>query len=135
MPTMTIDSTEPFSQLLTAPSILLASDSPRLGTSMCRILEGSGFPIHYAGDYSQIDALLRDRPFDIVLLEVTGTHAVEAAVEAALRVKRADASQFVGYLADPDLDASGLAGDAVFPRSMSRLPDLLRSFFFENQRD
>ena len=62
----------------------------------------------------------------MVLLEVTGEHAVEAAVAAALRVKRANASQFVGYLADASLETSGLAGDAVFPRSAARVEEALR---------
>lgn len=118
-------------QSLTDPSILLASDSERQGSSMRRTLEGTGFKIHYAGNYAQLDVLLRSQDFDVVLLEVTGEHAVEPAVAAALRVKRANAGQFVGYLADSDLDASGLAGDAVFPRSASKLPEALRNFFSE----
>lgn len=116
-----------------SPSILLASDSARQGSTMHRALQGSGFPIHYAGDYSQLDALLDGGEYDVVLLEVTGAHAVEPAVAAALRVKRANADQFVGYLADADLETSGLAGDAIFPRSVSRLPETLRSFFLGNR--
>ncbi len=110
------------------PSILLASDSERMGSSLHKVLRDQGFEVHFAGDYAGLDSLLNRRKFEIVLLEVTGDYAVEDAVQTALRVKRANAAQFVGYLADPALDASGLAGDGVFPRSATRLPDALRSF-------
>ena len=58
---------------------------------------------------------------------MSSEQGVEAAVEAALRVKRADAAQFVGYLADASLSASGLGGDGVFPRHADQLPGALRS--------
>jgi hypothetical protein len=115
------------------PSILLASDTERLGSSLHRALRDEGFAVQYAGDYSSVDAHLRDGAFDMVLLEVTGEYAVEPAVETALRVKRSNAAQFVGYLADVSLNASGLAGDGVFPRSTARLPEALRSFLAENR--
>lgn len=108
------------------PRILLASDSTRQGGSMRQLLESAGFQVEYAGDYSRLDHALHAQAFDAILLEVTGEHAVEAAVAAALRVKRANARQFVGYLADPPLHTSGLAGDGVFPRSVSRLSAALR---------
>lgn len=66
---------------------------------------------------------------NVVLLEVSGPHSVEAAVDAALRLKSHDARQFVGYLADPILRISGLIGDAIFPRSMNHLPSALRDYF------
>ncbi len=110
------------------PSILLASDSERHGNTMHRALEEHGFTVQYAGPYAHVDSLLNQRQFDVVLLEVTGEHAVELAVAAALRVKRGNARQFVGYLADAALDNSGLAGDAVFPRSAARLPEVLRRY-------
>ena len=109
------------------PSVLLVSDSEDRGGKLCRALEGAGFRVHCAGDYSRLEDALDGRRFDVVLLEVTGMHAVEAAVEAALRVKRARAGQFVGYLADGSLSASGLGGDGIFPRSASKLPAALRS--------
>ena len=130
MMTYTEQSCGPF---LADRSIVLASDSERMGSTLQRALAGSGFSVHYAGDYGQLDSLLRRRSFDVVLLEVTGQYAVEEAVAAALRVKRANAGQFVGYLADAALESSGLAGDAVFPRSTTKLPEALRSFFSEGQ--
>lgn len=114
-------------------SIVLASDSDRHGRTMYRALREEGFEIEYAGSYEQLDERLLDRKFDVVLLEVTGEHAVEAAVAAALRVKRAHSGQFVGYLADGHLDASGLAGDAMFPRSAARLPVALRRVLGEDR--
>jgi PleD family two-component response regulator len=122
---MKINSKQLPSQPLTDRSILLASDSERHGATMHRALLQVGFSIEYAGDYSQLDARLNLQKYDLVLLEVTGEHAVEPAVEAALRVKRSDAQQFVGYLADASLETSGLAGDAVLPRSAAKLPDAL----------
>ena len=107
-------------------SILLASDSERHGNSIHQLLKEDGFAIDYAGSYSEIEDHIKEREFDVVLLEVTGEHAVESAVDAALRVKRANAGQFVGYLADADLETSGLAGDAVFPRNTEKLRQALR---------
>jgi PleD family two-component response regulator len=120
-------------QSLESPSILLASDSERHGELMHGILQGEGFHTRFAGDYSQLDHFLADHRFDMVLLEVTGIHAVEAAVATALRAKRAREGQFVGYLADPALEASGLAGDGVFPRDAARLPVALRSLFADHR--
>lgn len=112
-------------------SILLASDSERHGNSMHQLLKEKGFAIDYAGNYSGIDDHLKGRDFDVVLLEVTGEHAVEPAVDTALRLKRANAAQFVGYVADADLENSGLAGDAVFPRNAEKLRQALRRFLAE----
>lgn len=109
-------------------SILLASDSERLGSSLHRALSEHGFQVHFAGHYDGLEAHLVRHRFDMVLLEVSSEYAVEPAVEAALRVKRINSGQFVGYLADPSLDASGLAGDGVFPRNATKLPTVLRSF-------
>jgi PleD family two-component response regulator len=130
MPAMTNDSKErrrssrPFADR----SILLASDSERHGNTLHRALLEQGFAIEYAGDYSQVDAQLIARKYDVVLLEVTGEHAVEPAVAAALRVKRANAGQFVGYLADATLETSGLAGDAILPRNAAKLREELSRF-------
>jgi PleD family two-component response regulator len=109
-------------------SILLASDSERHGNTIHRALQEQGFAIEYAGDYSQVDAQLNEREYDVVLLEVTGEHAVEPAVAAALRVKRANAGQFVGYLADAILETSGLAGDGILPRNATKLQEELSRF-------
>jgi PleD family two-component response regulator len=114
-------------QSLERPSILLASDSERPGNSLHRALRENDFEVRFAGDYSGLEPQLRGQKFDMILLEVTSEHAVEAAVQAALQIKRIDPSQFVGYLADASLDASGLAGDGVFPRSATRLPPALRT--------
>ncbi len=128
MPTMTTQAKRWSDGSAAEPSILLASDSERHGSTMYRALEQRGFKVEYAGDYGQVDALLAQRGYDVVLLEVTGEHAVEPAVEAALRVKRRNTEQFVGYLADASLETSGLAGDAVFPRNAARLPADLRRY-------
>jgi PleD family two-component response regulator len=128
MPEMMTYSKMPFGEPLQSPSILLASDSESRGLMIQQTLAGEGFLIQYAGHYAQLDSSMENERFDIVLLEVTGEHAVESAVDTALRVKRANPGQFVGYLADPALDASGLAGDAVFPRNPAKLPDRLRAF-------
>lgn len=95
---------------------------------MHRALQQQGFAVEFAGNYGQVTGLLQERSFDVVLLEVTGEHAVEPAVEAALKVKRGNARQFVGYLADAGLDTSGLAGDAVMPRSAAKVEDALRRY-------
>lgn len=115
-------------------SILLASDSERHGNSIHQLLREDGFAIAYAGGYDGVDDQLEGRDFDVVLLEVTGEHAVESAVDTALRVKRANARQFVGYLADADLETSGLAGDAVFPRNAEKLRQALRRLMAEEQQ-
>lgn len=109
-------------------SILLASDSERHGNTIHRTLQEQGFVVEYVGDYSQVDGHVKQRKYDVVLLEVTGEHAVEPAVAAALRVKRANAGQFVGYLADATLETSGLAGDAILPRNATKLPEELSRF-------
>jgi PleD family two-component response regulator len=126
MPAMMTQSKKVSGKPFAAPKILLASDSERHGSTIHRALEQYGFAVEFAGDYARVDSLLRERDFDVVLLEVTGQHAVELAVAAALRVKRGNAGQFVGYLADASLETSGLAGDAVFPRNAARLQDALR---------
>lgn len=125
MPSMMIDSKQVLGHSFTSASILLASDSERQGSTIHRALQQEGLTIDYAGDYSQLDTALRRQKFDVVLLEVTGDHAVEPAVAAALRVKRSYTGQFVGYLADPHLEMKGLAGDAVLPRNPARLREQL----------
>jgi hypothetical protein len=109
------------------PSILLASDSDDKGRAVGKVLKEAGFQVQVAGDYSRLEGAMDERHYDLVLLEVSSEQAVEPAVEAALRVKRADAGQFVGYLADASLSASGLGGDGIFPRNEGNLPGALRS--------
>lgn len=116
------------------PSILLASDTERMGSSLHKLLQEQGFEVAFAGNYSGIQRILTRQSFDVILLEVTGEYAVEDAVATALRVKRANAEQFVGYLADSGLEASGLAGDGIFPRSATRLPEVLRNLFADDER-
>jgi hypothetical protein len=41
-------------------------------------------------------------------------------------LKRQDPLLFIGYIADPILHTSGLAGDAIFPRSAEQLASALR---------
>jgi PleD family two-component response regulator len=130
MPVVTHNEKEPAERSVGAPSILLATDTERFGNSLHNALREQGFDVHFAGTYAALDGQLhRGQPFDFILLEVTGDDAVEPAVQTALRVKRSHPDQFVGYIADSSLETSGLAGDGVFPRSMSKLPAALRSFF------
>lgn len=133
MPAMMYRSEVPFGEPLTERSILLASNSETHGRMLYQLLRGEGFQVEYAGLYSHLDSRLDSEPFDMVLLEVTCEDAVELAVETALRIKRARLGQFVGYLADPALEASGLAGDGIFPRSSAKLPAALRAFLTEEQ--
>jgi hypothetical protein len=107
------------------PVVLLASDSERFGAAMYRILNADGFRVRFAGYYGGVDRLLDRHAFDVVLLEVTHLRAVEAAVEAAIRVKRMNAAQLVAYAADSALESSGLAGDGIVPRN-NLLPTALR---------
>jgi PleD family two-component response regulator len=109
------------------PSILLASDAEDRGKAVGMVLTDAGFRVQFAGDYSRVEGAMDGNRYDLVLLEVSSEQAVEPAVEAALRVKRADAAQFVGYLADASLSASGLGGDGIFPRNAIKLPAALRS--------
>jgi hypothetical protein len=115
------------------PSILLATDTVRFGNTLHKALQEQGFDIHFAGEYAALDGQLHHgHKFDVILLEVSGDHAVESAVQTALRVKRIYPEQFVGYIADATLESSGLAGDGVFPRSVAKLPAALRSFFCDD---
>jgi hypothetical protein len=126
------------------PLILLTGDNPRTSHLLHRALLEEGFQVQLAQSYTQLESLWhQERPSNernaappIVLLEVTGADAVEPAVEAALKLKRQDPLLFIGYLADPVLHASGLAGDAIFPRATGQLANALRRHFLnedENQ--
>lgn len=112
-----------------SPYILLASDNQKSAEAARQIIRDAGFRVQLADGYSGLDALLTEHAHDVVLLEVSGPHTVEEAVETAMRLKRENVEQFVGYLADPILQVSGLAGDAVFPRTAHQLEEALQSFF------
>jgi hypothetical protein len=117
------------------PHILLAGDDWKSVKSTHQTIVRAGFRAQLADSYSSLDNLLAEYGHDVVLLEVSGPHTVEAAVETAMRLKRQDAGQFVGYLADPILLISGLTGDAVFPRTTSKLHKALQSFFLNAESE
>ena len=108
--------------------ILLVEDDKMIGEAVLDFLRADGYAVDWVQDGEMAETALRTQTYDLVLLEVTGEHAVEPAVVAALRVKRANAKQFVGYLADASLETSGLAGDAVLPRNATKVPEALRRF-------
>lgn len=76
-----------------------------------------------------------ERRQPVVLLDVPELSSVEPAIEAAVAIKRRNPDQFVGYLADATYLTSGLAGDAIFPRSASQLPHRLRAHLALSDRD
>ena len=109
-----------------SPLILLSGDNARTTALIYHSLTEQGFRVQLAPTYKDAETLwLRDRP-SMVLLEVSGAHAVESAVHLALQIKRRDHQVFIAYLADPVLYSSGLAGDAVFPRTTRHLTTALR---------
>lgn len=111
------------------PLILLASDNPQVASYVHRTLEQEGLSVRLAPGYGELELLSQSHQSAIVLIEVSHQRSVEEAVNLALRLKRCNASRFVGYLADPILHTSGLAGDAIFPRSTHHLPVALRNHF------
>jgi len=120
------------------PFILLASDNSRGAEHLHRILQQEGFRVRVAPTYSDLEhhdfeqrdsASPSQHQHVLVLLEVSSLQSVEAAIAVAIRLKRRNAGQFVGYIVDPILHTSGLAGDAIFPRSPHHLPQALRDFF------
>jgi hypothetical protein len=113
----------------TFPNILLASDDSRLAESLRRKLNDEGFAVHLAPGYQALEIIWQQHRHPVILLDVSSVQSVDAAVEAAITIKRHDSAQFVGYLADPILRTSGLAGDAIFPRNLHQLPDALRTHF------
>ena len=66
MPAMMTRHKKPSGQHLKDPSILLASDSERHGTTMHRALKQNGFVVEFVGNYALVDSLLNERPFDVV---------------------------------------------------------------------
>jgi hypothetical protein len=108
------------------PLILLSGDNTRTAFMLHQALLEEGFLTEFAAPYHAMESIWREQRHPVVLLEVSGAHGVEDAVNAALHLKRIDPLQFVGYVADPVLHNSGLAGDAIFPRSSARLAEALR---------
>jgi hypothetical protein len=106
------------------PLILLASDEPRLAARLHYALCEQKFAVKLAAGYGELESLAVAHDNAIVLLEISRHQSVEDAVEVALRIKRNNASRFIGYLADRVLHSSGLAGDAIFraPRTISLWP-------------
>lgn len=111
------------------PPILLASDNFSVAESLRRTLTDKGFAVQVAPGYHALEILWREHRQPVILLDVSNIHAVDAAIDAAINIKRQDSAQFVGYLADPILRTSGLAGDAIFPRNLHQLPEALRTHF------
>lgn len=111
------------------PLILLASDNPHVASYVHRTLEQDGLSVRLAPGYGELEPLSQSHQNAIVLIEVSHQQSVEAAVNLALRLKRRNAGRFVGYLADPILHTSGLAGDGIFPRSTHHLTTALRDHF------
>lgn len=121
------------------PLILLSGDNAQTASHLSEALTSNGFAVQLAPHYSDVEALWRQQHESaepvMVLLEVSGQHSVESAVDTALQLKRHDPYQFVGYVADPMLESSGLAGDAIFPRSAEQLAAALRLHFLHEEFD
>jgi hypothetical protein len=115
--------------LQTSPLILMSGDNIRTASTLHRALCEDGFRVQLAASYCDLEPMWRERQPLIVLLEVSGAHSVEAAVKAALNLKRLNPLQFIAYAADPALYTSGLAGDAIFPRTAEHLAEALRHHF------
>ncbi|HTV04740.1 MAG TPA: hypothetical protein VME86_05180 [Acidobacteriaceae bacterium] len=108
------------------PPILLSGDNARTVVPLHHSLLGQGLHVQFV-PYFELEAAWKKHRYPVVLLEVSGAHAVEAAINAALELKRHDPHQFVGYLADPAPYSRGLTGDAIFPRTSDKLVPALRS--------
>jgi hypothetical protein len=111
-----------------SPLILLCGDNQRTLTALHRVLGEQNFLVQFTG-YDKLLATWKQDRHPIVLLEVQGLQSVEKAIRAALEIKHLDTNQFVGYLADPDLQAyGGLAGDGIFSRNAEELAQELRAY-------
>ncbi|MFZ0662367.1 MAG: hypothetical protein WAM66_06705 [Acidobacteriaceae bacterium] len=109
--------------------ILLCGDNARTALMLHNALVNEGFRVQLASGYHELETIWQQCRHPMVLLEVSGLQSVEAAVRTALRLKHHDPQQFVGYLADPVLETSGLAGDAIFPRTSDQLARALKQHF------
>jgi PleD family two-component response regulator len=115
------------------PRILLSSDNHHLVSPLRNSLLRAGFNVDLASDYSHLEMLWQQLRHDVVLFEVSYPSSVESATESALRIKRQDAQQFIAYLADANLQAGGLIGDAIFSRDAHKLPQALRAVLAEQR--
>ena len=115
-----------------SPRILLSSDSHHLISSVRNALLRAGFSVDLASDYGHLELLWQQLRHDVVLFEVCQPSSIESATESAIRIKRQDAQQFIGYLADASMQMSGLTGDAIFSRDAHKLPQALREIFDEH---
>lgn len=109
--------------------ILLSGDNARSTSVLHQALLSEGLQVDLAPTYRDIEPMWLEHRHPLVLLEVSGAYGVEAAVKAALELKRQDPLQFVAYIADPALHSSGLAGDGIFPRTSEHLARELRRHF------
>lgn len=114
-----------------SPQILLSGDNARTATLLHDSLLQEGFRVQLAPGFQGLETVWEQQHQPLVLLEISGPQSVEDAVETALNLKRHDPGQFVGYLADPVLYASGLVGDAIFPRTPAQLSDALKRYLAE----
>jgi hypothetical protein len=115
------------------PRILLSSDNHRLVSPVRNSLLKAGFNVDLASDYGHLEMLWQQLRHDIVLLEVSHPDSIESATKSAIRIKRQDAQQFIAYLADANLQAGGLIGDAIFSRDAHKLPQALRQMLSEQR--
>lgn len=109
-----------------SPRIILGSDNQHLVSAVTTSLVKAGFDVETATNYGHLEELWHKVRHDVVLFEVSHSDSIEPAIESAIRIKRQDAQQFIAYLADANLHASGLTGDAILSRDTSRLPQALR---------
>lgn len=115
--------------------ILLTGDNVRTTALLHQSLVSEGFHVQLAANYQEVEALWLKQRYRMVLLEVSGPQGAEAAVKVALSLKRHNPQQFIGYLADPILHTSGLAGDAIFPRTPDQLVRALKLYFDERSSE
>ncbi|MFT4114495.1 hypothetical protein [Silvibacterium sp.] len=111
----------------TLPRILLIAENIRVIEPILSALKDDGLPVMLAHGYPAGIEHWSEHRQPIVLIDVPRLEEVEPAIDTAVAIKRRDPAQFIGYLADNTLHTSGLTGDALFPRSSTRLPTLLRT--------
>ncbi|WP_446744831.1 hypothetical protein [Silvibacterium acidisoli] len=93
------------------------------------VLSSAHFAVQHVGSFAEVEELWLQHRHHAVLLDVDNHESVAQALLAATQIKRHSSQQFLGYLADPILRSSGLAGDAIFARDARTLPEaLLRCF-------
>ncbi len=112
-----------------SPRILFSSDDYLLASPIRDVLRKGGFHVDLASSYQQLEQVWPSLRPEIVLFEVSRPDSIEPATASALRIKRLDASQFIGYLADANLRTFGLTGDAILSRDVTLLPETLRQIY------